>query len=108
MADMIINVDTDKIVKEKHIGWIVNNVFRTLNSPNEYSLQEIVERSYIHPQSKGMATISRIEVIEVRRMRKDAFDASYLVQLEAALNTVSQIEKLRSSEKIDASKFASK
>jgi len=86
MATFIINVDTDKILKEKHISWNV-----TEDNEN-YHLSEIIERYYEHPDSEGCAMIPRIEVDCIKVIKKtDIKHCSHLIQLQAALNTVSQI-----------------
>jgi hypothetical protein len=91
MADFIINVDTNDIKKEKHISWNV------IEHPErgEYWLYEIVERYYEHPNAKGIAFMINIEQVFIRSFSiVDKLKASHLIQLQAALNTVSQIEAL--------------
>ena len=85
MADLIVNVDTDNVEKQKHIAWYA----KTENG--KYVLYEVIERFYVHPGSEGCASISRIEVDRVKSIIGTT-KAAHLINLENAENIVSLIE----------------
>lgn len=83
-TNIVINSEPIKI---EHVGWITRDITGTL------ILIEMVRKTYIHPDSQGMGTISQIEEDKyIRFDRRDNFKNSHVIQLEAALNTVSKIE----------------
>jgi hypothetical protein len=94
MADIIINVDTDKIQKEKHICWYVTEYWE--GERKFYRLMEVVERYYIHPDSNGHALIQNIETILCREVpESDIKFKAYIPLLQMAQDNVSQVEELK-------------
>lgn len=84
--NIIINVD-EKPVNKKHISYSVKLI------KDHISLYEIEEVSYIHPDSQGSATISRIEETLIRTYHILDMTASPLILLNHMFNTIKIIYK---------------
>lgn len=85
---MIINIENEKLLKEKHICWF------TQDKGEEVQLIEVIERTYQHPQAPEHATISQFELIfHYKEKRVNKYLSSHLELLEQIQNTISKIEK---------------
>jgi hypothetical protein len=91
MADIIINVDTEHVVKSKHLAYYVDEQFG--GGVILYTLHEVIERWYVHPNSEGQAIIPSIEVDRILEVRSTDRKAPPLIVLKAAMDTVDIIQK---------------
>ncbi len=89
-TNIVINSDP---VKSEHVTWIVKE---SIGNNSSITLTEIVKNYYIHPNSSGYAYICQLEEKipqESSFKRTNVSRISHLLQLEAALVTVSKLEK---------------
>jgi len=84
--NIIINI-VEEPVSRKHISYSVKSFDDTI------SLCEVEEVSYIHPDSQGMATISRIEENDICTYKKWDERAAPLFLLKHAINNIDIIYK---------------
>jgi len=78
-------------IKEEHISWYTARSFS--GTSEIISLYEVVRADYEHPEAPGYTTISQIEIRLRNSCKIISEKAAPLLLLEAALKTVSLLNK---------------
>lgn len=84
---IIINVE-ERPIKSRNISYSTGRKYS--DGGENICLYEIVEYTYIHPQSEGSATISDIDCKLIKEINIHQEEAAPLLLLEAALNNIKE------------------
>lgn len=104
---MLINIEKEILLKEKHIAWFTQSYFS--KKEGEIGLVEVVERTYKHPSAPEYATISQLELVFFDREKRIKLkNTSHLLLLESIQQTVSTIEELKKYKQIEGMDINSK